>query len=303
MKSYIVTGPTASGKSDFAHKLAKVTNGVIINCDSVQVYRGIERLSANPLCAAEGGSEIDGVPYKLFSITEPDKPLSAGIWAEMARREYEAAIAGGKTPIFVGGTGFYLKALTDGMSQIPAISDKARNEARELVAKNPATAYEYLQEIDRSWADKINPNDTQRLVRGIEVFKDTGRALSDWQKAAREPVIRSKITKILILPEKELLRERIAARMPDLAKSVLQEVGNLVSKNLSPDLPVFGADGVREIARYLGGEIDFETALELWRTKTCNHLMKHQYTWFRTQFEPDIIIDHIPTDMDVIKIA
>jgi len=318
-KSYIVTGPTASGKSDLAHKLAKRIGGIVINCDSVQVYRGIETLSASPLADAkdegwrmrdEGNipassfiphppSLIDGVPYRLFSITDGDKPLSAGLWAQLARKEYDAAIRSGQSAVFVGGTGFYLKALTEGMSPIPAVPAAARTTAREYVSKDPDAAYEYLEQVDSTWASKINKNDHQRLVRGIEVFQSTGRSLSEWQSAPRVPIIPDQITKILISPNRELLRQRIAERMLELTKSVLDEVGNLLKKNLDPALPIMKADGIAEISRYLAGEVSLEQAVDLWRIKICNHNMKHQYTWFKSNFHPDIVIDHIPTEEDL----
>jgi len=298
--AFIVTGPTASGKSDFAHTLALRVGGVIINCDSVQVYRGIETLSASPM-AAGITPEIDGVPYKLFSITNGDAPLSAGLWAQMARAEYDAAIAAGKIPIFTGGTGFYLKALLDGMSPVPQIPPEARKAAQE------SASYEYLRQVDPVWAEKISPNDTQRIVRGIEVFQSTGKPLSEWQKAPRVPVIQDPITKILILPDRELLRRRIAERMPALAKSVLAEVDDILKKSQrstseggwGPALPIMKADGILEISRYLSGEISFDDAVELWRAKICSHNMKHQYTWFKSNFRPDIVLDHIPTDADI----
>ncbi|MCL1892380.1 MAG: tRNA (adenosine(37)-N6)-dimethylallyltransferase MiaA [Alphaproteobacteria bacterium] len=306
-QSYIVTGPTASGKSDFAHALARRVRGVIINCDSVQVYRGIENLSASPFAASPQSTDnraqitdkIDGVPYRLFSITDGDKPLSAGLWAQMARREYDAAIAAGRPPVFVGGAGFYLKALLDGMSPIPAVPSEARNAAREFASRDLAAAYEYLQKVDAAWADKINKNDRQRIVRGIEVFQATGKPLSEWQGAPRVPTLPAPPVKILISPDRELLRERIAARMPALAKSVLVEVGDILKKNWSPALPIMKADGIAEISRFLSGEISFDEAVDLWRIKICNHNMKHQYTWFKTNFHPDIILDHIPTDEDL----
>ncbi|MCL2749203.1 MAG: tRNA (adenosine(37)-N6)-dimethylallyltransferase MiaA [Alphaproteobacteria bacterium] len=294
--SYIVTGPTASGKSDLAHKLARRIGGVIINCDSVQVYRGIETLSASPMA---GNPDLDGVPYKLFSITDGDKPLSAGLWAQLARQEYDAAIRAGQPVVFVGGTGFYLKGLLDGMSPIPAVPMDARTATREFAEKNLPAAYEYLQEIDPTWADKISKNDRQRIVRGIEVFQSTGKPLSEWQSAPRVPIILDPITKILISPDRELLRQRIAERMPALAKSVLEEVGDILKKNWDAALPIMKADGIAEISRYLAGDISLEEAVDLWRIKICNHNMKHQYTWFRTNFHPDIVIDHIPTDTDI----
>ena len=309
-KSYIITGPTASGKSDFAHALAKRVGGVIINCDSVQVYRGIETLSASPLAGGsmcpppwEGAHtpHIDNIPYRLFSITDGDAPLSAGLWADMAKKEYENTIAANKVPVFAGGTGFYLKALLDGMSPVPQIPPEVRKRARE------SASYEYLQQIDPAWAGKISPNDRQRIVRGIEVFLSTGRPLSEWQRAPRVPVISGPITKILILPDREMLRRRIAERMPALAKSAIAEVKDILEKSRrsvseggwDTALPVMKADGILEISRYLSGEISLDAAIDLWRAKICSHNMKHQYTWFKTNFQADIVIDHIPTDADI----
>ncbi|MCL2331357.1 MAG: hypothetical protein FWC61_02315, partial [Proteobacteria bacterium] len=243
--------------------------------------------------------EIDSVPYKLFSITTGDKPLSAGIWAQMARAEYDAAIASGRAPIFVGGAGFYLRALTDGMSPMPAVPTAARAAAREFAGVDLAGAYEYLKTIDAPWAAAINKNDTQRIVRGIEVFRSTGRPLSEWQNAPRIPMLPAPPLKILIMPDRGLLRERISARMPDLAQSVLTEVGDILESGFDKSLPIWKADGILEISRYLRGEIDFDAAVDLWRAKICNHNMKHQYTWFKTNFAPDIVIDHIPTEKDL----
>jgi len=283
-KSYIITGPTASGKSDFAHQLAKKIGGVIINADSVQLYRGIENLSASPLVAPS----VAEVPYKLYSIAEPTKPLSAGIWAKMARAEYDAALAAGKTPIFVGGAGFYLRALLQGFSPIPEISPENRAKAREII-KNKLPITYHLSPITYS--------DPQRQARALEVFLETGKTLEEWHKLPLEPVLPERPFSVLILPPKDIVRQRIADRMPVLAKSVLDEVRAVM--DLSPDLPITRADGVREMAEYIRGETDFDTAMTNWRRKIESGTMKRQYTWFRTQFAPDLIIDHIPTEQDL----
>ena len=138
-ESYIVTGPTASGKSEYAHKLARKINGVIINCDSVQIYGGIENISASPFAGRDITPEIDGVPYRLFSILPLSVQISVAKYLDMARREYDAARNAGKTPIFVGGTGYYINALINGMSPVPEISDKNRAQAREMVAPTRRT--------------------------------------------------------------------------------------------------------------------------------------------------------------------
>ena len=133
-KAYIIAGPTASGKSDFAHELARQTNGTVINCDSVQIYRGIESISASPFVGCDTFDEVDGVPYRLFSILPLSEQISVSEYLDMARREYDAAVASGRTPIFVGGTGYYINALIHGISPMPEIPDAARARARELVS-------------------------------------------------------------------------------------------------------------------------------------------------------------------------
>ena len=289
-KSYIVTGPTASGKSDFAHNLAKRVNGVVINADAVQVYRGIENISASPL--VDDIVKNDSVPYRLYSITDPDVPLSAGAWAKMARAEFDTAVAAGKLPVFVGGAGFYLRALTMGFSEIPDIAPEFRKAAREM-----QNGYEFLQRHDPQWAAKISPNDKQRVARGVEVFLATGRPLSEFQSGANVPVLPSMPHKILILPPKQIVLERIATRMKVLDKNSENEVRAIM--NLPRELPVMRADGVLEISKYLRGEISRDEAMELWRRKIERGNCKRQYTWFSTQFTADTIINHIPTEKDL----
>jgi tRNA dimethylallyltransferase len=287
-KSYIIAGPTASGKSDFAHALARRMGGAIINADSVQVYKGIEHLSASPLA----DKPDDDVPYALYSITRPESPLSAGEWARMARAEYDRAIAAGRVPIFVGGAGFYLAAIMQGFSDIPKISADARERARSMPG-----AYEFLQKQDPEWAAKIAPGDTQRIARGVEVFLETGRPLSEWQRRPRVRVLPAEPRKVLLLPPRDVVRQRIADRMPALARKVIDEVRAIM--DLPRELPVMRADGVLEIAAYLRGEISYDAAVERWRMKIIRGNMKRQYTWFRTQFSADVEISRAPADADI----
>ena len=133
-KAYIITGPTASGKSGFAHALAVRIGGVIINCDSVQIYRNIENISASPFANRPITDEIDGVPYRLFSVLPLSEQISVAEYIKMAHQEYEAAIAMGRIPIFVGGTGYYINGIINGIAEIPEISHENRMRAREMVA-------------------------------------------------------------------------------------------------------------------------------------------------------------------------
>ena len=143
-ESYIIAGPTASGKSEFAHRLAREIGGAIINCDSVQIYRGIENISASPFAGRDLSDCIDGVPYRLFSVLDLSTQISVADYLTMARREYDAARALGKIPIFVGGTGYYINAILNGISPMPDISPDARCRAREMVASDIGAARKLL---------------------------------------------------------------------------------------------------------------------------------------------------------------
>ena len=139
-RAYIITGATASGKSGFAHDLARRINGEIINCDSVQIYRGIENISASPFATRTISDNIDGVPYRLFSILPLTEQISIADYLELARAAYNNALASGRTPIFVGGTGYYINAIINGIAPMPDISAENRARAREMVAHDIASA-------------------------------------------------------------------------------------------------------------------------------------------------------------------
>jgi tRNA dimethylallyltransferase len=210
----------------------------------------------------------------------------------MARAEYDAAVAAGRTPIFVGGAGFYLRALTDGFSDMPDIAPEFKAAARAM-----ENGYEFLQKHDPAWAAKISKNDRQRIVRGIEVFLATNRPLSEFQSRPNIPVLPRAPHKVLILPPKEIVLGRIAERMKVLDNNSEDEVRAIM--DLPPELPVMRADGVLEISKYLRGEISRDQAIELWRRKIESGNCKRQYTWFRNQFTADAIIPRIPTTADV----
>jgi len=289
---YIITGPTASGKSGFADHLARRVNGVIINCDSVQIYRGIENISASPF--AENIDQIEtenlnGVPYKLFSVLPLSTQQSVSDYLNLARAEYDNAKRAGRSAIFVGGTGYYVNALLNGISQIPNVSAQSRTKARELVARDIESARKMLP------AD-FTATDPQRVARALEVFFETGTHITEYQKMARTgAVLPADTIKILINPESQILRERIATRIPEmLSGGAMDEARNIIKNNLNPTRAI----GAVQLVDFLNGKIDRDTAIGNWITKT-NQYAKRQRTWFRTQFNPDIIIDHAPTDQDI----
>ena len=290
-RDYIIVGPTASGKSGFADRLARRINGVIINCDSVQIYRGIENISASPF--AENFEQIatqtlNGVPYKLFSVLDLSTQQSVSDYLKMAQHEYDMAKQAGRPVIFVGGTGYYANALLNGISQIPNVDDESRIRARELVAHDINAARKMLP------AD-FRYTDAQRVARALEVFFQTGHHITEYQKNARVgAVLPNDTVKILINPDAKILRERIAGRIPEmLSGGAIDEARAIIQNNWNPSRAI----GAVQLVDFLNGKTDRNTAIQNWITKT-NQYAKRQRTWFRTQFSPDIVFDHVPTDAD-----
>lgn len=280
-ESYIITGPTASGKSGYAHKLARECGGVVINCDSVQIYRGIENISASPFAGRDLTDEIDGVPYRLFSILPLTVQISVADYLEMARREYDAARAAGLIPIFVGGTGYYINAILDGISPMPDVSPENRARAREMVATDIDAAREMLP-------PDFKATDPQRVARAVEVLLQTGRQLTDWQKLPRIGAITPTPYKILINPDMDELRPRIAARIPEMwAGGAVDEARDIIAANWDTRRAI----GAAQLCAYLRGNINREQCIADWTTKT-NQYAKRQRTWFRTQFAADLEINH-----------
>lgn len=280
-ESFIVTGPTASGKTEYAHKLAKQIGGVIINCDSVQIYSGIENISASPFAGRDITDELDGVPYRLFSVLPLNMQISVADYLEMARREYDAARAVGMVPVFVGGTGYYINAIINGISPMPDISPENRARAREMVATDIDAAREMLP-------PDFKATDPQRVARAIEVLLQTGRQLTDWQKLPRIGAISPTPYRILINPNMDELRPRIAARIPKMvAGGAMDEARAIIAANWD----VRRAIGAAQLCAYLRGDISREQCITDWTTKT-NQYAKRQRTWFRTQFVADLEINH-----------
>jgi len=281
--SYIIAGPTASGKSDFTHNLALKIGGVIINCDSVQIYRGIENISASPFAMRPITDEIDGVPYRLFSILDLSQQISVADYLGLARREYDAAIAHGRTPIFVGGTGYYINAIINGISPMPDVSDENRRRARELVASDINAARQLLP-------TDFTATDPQRVSRALEVFFQTGHHLCEFQRAPRTGAILPTPHRILINPAIDVLRGRIAARIPKMISGgAVAEARFIIAGGLNENRAI----GATQLCRMLRGEITRDAAIENWITKT-NQYAKRQRTWFRTQFVADEEIHAIP---------
>ena len=288
-KAIIITGPTASGKSDFAHKLAQRINGAIINCDSVQIYSGIENISASPFAGLKSiPTEIDGVPYKLFSILPLNEHISVADYLNLAHKAMDEVVAMGKTPIFVGGTGYYINVLVNGISQIPEISENNRKRARDMVKNNPKAVYKLLP-------NDFVKTDPQRTARALEVFLETGKSLVEWQKLPRSGALVPNALKILVLPKREILLDRIAHRIPEMIHGgAKQEAENIINNNQDESRAI----GATQICKMLRGELTEKEAIDNWIIKT-NQYAKRQRTWFRGQYNADVEIPNVPQDKDV----
>ncbi len=285
--SYIIAGPTASGKSDFAHQLACKIGGTIINCDSVQIYRGIENISASPFATRDISDNIDGVPYRLFSILPLSEQISVAEYLALARREYDTAVSAGRIPIFVGGTGYYINALINGISPMPDISPASRNRARELVLSDIDVARQMLP-------PEFHATDSQRVSRALEVFFETGHHITEFQRAPRIGAVAPSATRILIAPPTDVLRERIASRIPQmLSGGALDEARAVIQSGWDARRAI----GASQLVEFINGNISEGECIQNWITKT-NQYAKRQRTWFRTQFNPDITITKVPATID-----
>jgi len=277
----LIAGPTASGKSDLAVELALALEkagkaAVVINADSAQVYSDLRVLSARP-----SEEEIRGVPHRLFGAWDGADPCSAADWADAAKREIENAQLAGAVPILVGGTGLYIRTLLEGIAPVPAIDEAIRAQVRALSAEGLFTA---VQDEDPAAAQKLNPGDTQRLARALEVVRSTGKPLSEWQQE-KVGGIGDAITlaPLVLLPDREWLYERCGRRFTQMMENgAVEEVERLLARNLPEDLPVMRAIGVPQIAEYLRGTTTWDEAIERGQQLTRNYA-KRQYTWLRHQ--------------------
>ncbi|MCQ2580858.1 MAG: tRNA (adenosine(37)-N6)-dimethylallyltransferase MiaA [Alphaproteobacteria bacterium] len=295
IQDYVIVGPTASGKSGFAHALAKKINGVIINCDSVQVYRGIENISASPFAGLTDKidvKELDGVPYKLFSVLNLSEQQSVCEYLDMARAEYNDAHLAGRPVVVVGGTGYYVNALLNGISEMPTVSPENRARARELVATNRDAAIAMLP-------DDFTATDPQRIARALEIYFETGHHITEFQRNKRVgAVLPHDTVKILINPDADILRERIASRIPEmLSGGAIDEGRAIIASGWNPERAI----GASQVVAYLRGDCTYDTMIQNWISRT-NQYAKRQRTWFRHQYNADIVIDHVPTDDDIDKV-
>lgn len=272
----IIAGPTCSGKSALALAVAKELGGTIINADSMQVYKDLHVLTARPSAADE-----QVVPHRLYGVLPAAEKGSVAWWRTQALAAMDEAWAAGRLPILCGGTGMYMRALTDGLAEIPDCGEAARTEARALVAEEGAPAlHARLAEVDPEMAARLQPVDSQRVSRAWEVWRGTGRSLAWWQAQPGLPPASCRFTALRLLPPRPELRARIAARFEAMLKQgAVDEVQALLTQKLDPALPAMRAHGVPELAAMLRGEMSGEEAARLAILATGRYT-RRQATWF-----------------------
>lgn len=273
----VVAGPTCSGKSAFALAAAQRLGGTVINADSMQVYRELRILTARPTPEEEAL-----VPHALYGVRPAAEPGSAAWWADAALKQMRAAWGAGRVPILCGGTGFYIQALRHSLLPVPDIPPEARAEARRMLAEEGAPVlHARLAEADPATAARLRPGDGQRIARAWEVWRGTGRPLSQWiaDSAVGPPPCR--FAAILLDPPRDELRQAIRARFDAMLRDgAIEEVRALLALDLGPALPAMRAHGVPEIARYLRDESTLEEAATRAVLATGQYT-KRQATWFR----------------------
>ena len=276
----LIAGATASGKSAVALRLAEALDGVVINADSMQLYRELRVLTARPNAAAEAR-----IPHRLYGVWSVTERGSAGRWLALARDEIKAAIAIGKTPIFVGGAGLYFQVLLEGLAPVPEISEQVRTKTRELFNSLGRDAfYQKLARMDPTTASRVRPSDSQRLLRAYEVFEATGRPLADWQlsQETESGIAQPWCGYVLSLP-RDRLYARIDARLEQMIEAgALDEVRALADLDLDPALPALRALGIPDLSRHVAGEIALEVALDAAKQATRRYA-KRQLTWQRNK--------------------
>lgn len=281
-KIILVAGPTAAGKSALALDLAQKHNGSIINADAMQVYEGLPLLSAQP-----SPEEQKQCPHALYGVVDPATPSSAGLWLGLAQKAVQQAVAEGRTPILVGGTGLYFRAFLGGLAEIPPIPDSIRTQSKNLYDEVGEEKFRaMLAERDPVSATRLARNDRQRLIRAYEVALHTGKSLDQWHSQSGNVIpAQADIlfeTHVLLPPREELYSRCDQRFLTMMKRGAIEEVQNFLNRNLDPDLPAMKTIGVRELGAHLKGEMSLDEAISKSQQATRNYA-KRQMTWFRNQ--------------------
>jgi len=277
-----VAGPTGSGKSDLALLLAENFHGEVVNCDSLQVFHYFDIGTAKLPMA-----ERRGIPHHLIDIAEPDALFTAGEYARLAREIISEISARGSLPIVAGGTGFYLRALVDGLFEGPARDQSLRDRLAAREARRPGSLHRLLARFDRGAAEKIHPNDVPKVTRALEVCLLTRRPVSELFRQGRDALRGYRVLKLGLLPDRDELYGRLDRRCELIFESgLVEEVKRILGLGFSGKEKPFESHGYKQALQFLRGELNLREALFYAQRNTRNYA-KRQLTWFRR--EPDLV--------------
>jgi tRNA dimethylallyltransferase len=273
-----VAGPTGSGKSDLAIAIAQQFDGEIVNCDSLQVYRhfdiGTAKLPAAEWC---------GIPHHLIDILNPDELFTAGEYARVARESIQAISRRERLPIVAGGTGFYLRALLDGLFEGPSRDQSLRDRLARREARRAGSLHRILTRLDRATAQKIHPNDVPKVTRALEVCMLTRRPVSELFREGRDALTGYRTLKLGLLPDRDELYTRIDARCAAMfSNGLVEEVRHILDLGYVPEAKPFESVGYKQALQHVRGELNLRDAI-FYAQRDTRQYAKRQLTWFRRE--------------------
>ena len=277
----VIAGPTGSGKSELALRVAETCRGEVVNCDSLQIYRYFDIGTAKiPV------EERRAIPHHLLDIIDPDATFSAGEYARLSRAALAGIAARGRLPIITGGTGFYLRALLDGLFQGPTRDTAMRERLAARETRRPGSLHRLIARLDPSSAARIHPNDTNKLVRALEVILKSRKPLSEIFRAGRDPLTGFRILKVALDPPRDQLYQRLDQRVLRMFdEGLIEEVRSILARGFPPTSKPFESLGYKQALQVIDGSLTPEQAIEETQVHTRRYA-KRQWTWFRR--EPDI---------------
>lgn len=287
----IIAGPTASGKSALAIAAANAFNGVILNCDAMQIYKDIPIIAATP-----SNEEKKQAEHRLYELYDCSVRGNVVDWLSLCVAEIKNLWAENRLPVVVGGTGFYIDALINGVTPIPEVPQTIREKIKQRLQKEGLKSlYEYLLSVDERVALKIGANDKTRIVRAVEIYEYTGIRVSEWyQKPMIKKLPEADFCVVKIVPSIDEIAERCKKRLDKMVfeQGVIKEIENVIKRGLSSDLPAMKALGVPELSLFVKGEMGLSEALDLAKLHTRQYA-KRQRTWLRNKLTADVEFDNV----------
>lgn len=303
-KVIVIAGPTASGKSALAIEVAQALNSVVLNCDSMQIYKDIPIISAAP-----SDSEKQKVEHRLYEIYDCSKRGNVVEWLDLCVKEINRIWQENKIPVVVGGTGMYIDALINGVTPIPEVPADIRVEVQQRLERcGLEFLYDFLRQNDAPIAQKLNPNDKTRIVRATEILLYTGKKVSEWYKM---PMIKklpeAEFLVVKIVPDISVIEQRCRDRLDKMVElGALKEIEYLFHRQIPDSLPAMKALGVPELLRFVKGYCSLQEALDEAKLHTRQYA-KRQRTWLRNKLPANIVFDDVysgqPEYLEIINKA